>query len=121
MDRRRLKNDIILALSLLLTAAALYLVFALQKGDGAEAVVTVDGIVAARYSLAENREETIKTEYGENTLEIKDGYAKITSADCKNQVCVHMKKIGRGGEAITCLPHHLSVTVESERGVDFVQ
>lgn len=124
MNRRRVRNDIILASALLLAAAVLYFAFALYnnvQSTDASVCVTVDGKVRARYSLARDREETIKTEYGENTLVIRDGYASISRADCKNQVCVHSRRISRGGETIACLPHRLSVSVVSDGGADFFQ
>ena len=63
----------------------------------------------------------VETENGYNKVCWQNNEIWVEESDCKNQVCVHMKKISRGGETITCLPHHLSVTVEAERGVDFVQ
>lgn len=121
MDKRKLRNDLLIAGAVLLAASVLLLVAFLTKKDGAAVTVTVDGEAVARYPLSQDRTEIIKTEYGENTLVIADGSADITAADCKNQICVRSHKIKYGGETITCLPHRLTVTVEGDGGVDLFQ
>lgn len=115
------RNDMILiCVCLFLALASLAAVLFLKK-DGQFAAVCVDGKEIARYSLSEDRTEKIETEYGYNILVISDGCADITEADCKNQICVHTHKIKSGGETITCLPHHLTVTVIGDDSVDLME
>ncbi len=106
---KKLKNDIIL-LSILL-AAALFGFFVLHPNTyGKYAAVIADGKEIARYSLAEDIETDISL-LGVNRLVIKDGTARIDSADCKNQVCVHSDPIQNIGETIACLPHKLVIKI----------
>lgn len=121
MDKRKLRNDLLITGAVLLAALVLLIVAFLTKKDGESVTVTVDGEVIARYPLWQDRTETVKTEYGENTLVISDGWADITAADCKNQICVNAHKIKHGGETITCLPHRLTVTVEGDGDIDLFQ
>ncbi|MGI6029901.1 MAG: NusG domain II-containing protein [Eubacteriales bacterium] len=44
-----------------------------------------------------------------NVLEIRDGKAFMQSADCPDQICVHMAPISREGETIVCLPHKVVI------------
>lgn len=109
MEQSR-KRDLLLAAGLLLLAGALYL-FLRPGGDGAWAVVTVDGEETGRYELSKDQTVTIgDADY--NVLVISHGAAEITSANCGDHTCVRMGKISREGEAIVCLPHRLIVRIE---------
>lgn len=107
------KNDLILLCALLASAAILLALFAfLFLGKGSEVVVRVDGKEYARLPLAKDSELVISTEYGSNTLVIKDGKAYISEASCPDLVCVHT---GHADElkSIVCLPNRLTVSIEN--------
>lgn len=109
MEQNR-KRDLLLAAGLLLLAGILYL-FLRPGGDGAWAVVTVDGEETGRYVLSKDQTVTIgDADY--NVLVISHGAAEITSANCGDHTCVRMGKISREGEVIVCLPHRLTVRIE---------
>ena len=110
------KNDVILLLIIVVAAAALFAVLHFALADSGDfAVVFVDGEEYARLPLDEDAVLTIKTEYGTNVLTVKDGQAYVTDADCPDKTCV---KTGSADElkSIVCLPHKLTVTIESEGG-----
>ena len=48
-----------------------------------------------------------------NRLVIRGGEAWIEDADCPDRLCVKQGRISRNGQAVTCLPHKLVITVES--------
>ena len=113
------KRDIILILSVLIVAAALFLVVEMTKKDGAGVVVKVDGKVIAEYSLSENA--TYELNGGTNVLVIENGKAYLKDANCPDKLCVHQGKISRTGEVITCLPNKLTVTVfGAEESLDLI-
>lgn len=113
------KRDIILILSVLLIAAALFLVVEMTKKDGAGVVVKVDGKEIAEYSLSENA--TYELNGGTNILVIENGKAYLSDANCPDKLCVHQGKISRTGEVITCLPNKLTVTVfGAEESLDLI-
>lgn len=64
------------------------------------------------YALEENREIPITTEDGYNLIIIKEGYVFVKDADCKNRICIQSGKKKETGDAITCLPHKLIITVK---------
>lgn len=120
---KKTRNDIILALAVIVAAAGFWLGSELLKEDGAFAVVTVDGTETARYSLDTDAEIRLDSENGGyNILVIKNGKADVTEASCPDHVCVDQRAIGRTGEAITCLPNKTVITVEGpdEAEVDLV-
>ncbi len=106
----RLKRwDIILIAALLLLAGGLWLLLR-PGGQGAWAVVTIDGVEAGRYSLGED--VTVRVgEEAYNILTIRDGAAAITEANCGDRTCVRTGAISRQGETIVCLPHKLVVEI----------
>lgn len=101
--------DLLLALAVLLAAAVLYLFFR-PGGEGAWVVVERDGAEIARYPLSEDRTVPIGTD-DYNLLEIQNGAAAVTEANCGDHTCVRTGTISRQGETIVCLPHHLIIRV----------
>ena len=61
-----------------------------------------------------DQEFEINTEYGKNTVIIEDGYVRIRSANCPDQVCVIHRKISKTGETIVCLPNKLVLEIKGD-------
>ncbi len=119
--KHRIRNDIILIVSILLVAiiGMIYL-FVLRSG-GDTVKVTVDGEVYGTYLLSQNITEDICTgESGEklNRLVIKDGKAYMETATCPDGICVDHRPIFRDGESIVCLPQRVVVTVITKNNAD---
>ena len=109
--KKRIRNDILLALSVLVLAAALITAYKAFSKDGACAAVIIDGKVTATYPLSENAEYVIETKHGRNVLRINDGKASVTDADCPDLVCVRHNEVSHTGESIVCLPHRLVIEI----------
>ena len=117
---KKIRNDIILALAVVIAAAGIWIFTELMKDDGAFAVVTVNGTVSARYPLDTDAEIRLESENGGyNILVIKDGKADVTEASCPDHVCVDQRSVSKTGEAITCLPNKTVITVEGKDEADF--
>lgn len=113
------KRDFILISAILLIALLLFAIFTLTRKDGEYVIVRVDGKEVAQYSLHEN--STYILNGGTNVLQIEDGKAWMTEADCPDHVCIKQGEIEKNGETITCLPNKLTVTVYGEKSdVDLV-
>ena len=111
------KNDLFLLAGILFLALAVavaYFIVYPQHGDIVQ--VSVDGSVVKTFPLNQNTSYTIQTEAEkENILEIKDGYARITTANCPDKLCVHQRKISKQGETLVCLPHKVVVSIISSK------
>lgn len=110
------KNDLILIISILVITLIVVLgmnIWQRQNTDeSAMAVVTIDGKEYGAYPLSENRTETIKLSDGSyNVLKIFDGYAEVTEASCRDQICVNHFRIHYSGETIVCLPNKVVVEI----------
>ena len=117
MKRKTLKNDIILICALLLLALAVWGVLHLTRERGGEAVVTVDGQLAATIPLSVD----VSLPVGEgkgflNVVEVSGGRVRVVEADCPDRLCVRQGWIAYDGESIVCLPHKLVVTVRGTAG-----
>ena len=114
---KKLRYDLLLILGLLLAAAVMYLALR-PGGQGAWAVVTVDGREVGRYPLSEDVTVTIgEADY--NVLQITDGQATVIEANCGDHTCVRTGAVSREGETIVCLPHRLIVEIRGGDGSDF--
>ncbi len=111
------KRNLILAAVIVLFALFIFVIRYVQTNIGEEVVVEVDGEVMEQLSLNKNTKITIKSaNNGENTLVIQDGYAYVEYSNCKNQICVHSKKINKSGESIVCLPHKVNIYILGGKG-----
>lgn len=110
------KRDIILALVLILLGIVCYGVIRLGQKKGSQVIIYEDQKEIGRYDLNTDTTKEIQTAKGMNILEIKNGMAYVTEADCPDQVCIRMGKISKTGGNIVCLPHKLVIQVEGDVG-----
>lgn len=122
-NKVRLKRDIILVLSMVIIAAAAFLIinFAVKK-DGSYAVIKVDGKVIKTLDLnsGETNIEVNGYQGGVNKVVINDGKVSMTEADCPDELCVKTGKISRVGETIVCLPHRVVVEIKGSPDDDSI-
>ncbi len=121
----KVRKDLTLLGGLLITAFLFWLIpFLLNiinKDLPATVIVYQDGQKLADYALSEDQTVVIPwKEEGFNLLLIENGRARVTDADCPDQLCVRQRSIGRKGESIICLPHRLVVEINAkeERELD---
>ena len=104
------KKDMLLIIGVICIAAILYFSHELTGSeDAGQVTVTVKGEVQGIYSLDQN--QTVEINHGSNVLEIKDGTAKMSEADCPDKLCVHQRSISKYHESIICLPNKVVVEV----------
>ena len=113
------KKDLILICSVLVLAAAFWLVpravglFGNSKEQKLR--ITVSGEEYGSYSLEED--QVIKV--GDtNVCEIKDKKVSMISADCPDQLCIHQRTIQLQGETIVCLPNKVVLEITCTRQTD---
>ncbi len=113
-DKHRIRNDLILIGTLLVIALAAFIFVKINKSAGDYAVVYVDTVEEARFSLSEDTKYKINgANGGINTLVISNGSAFLEDADCPDRLCVKQGSISNVGESIICLPHKVVIAIES--------
>ena len=113
------KKDLILICSMLVLAAAFWLVpravgfFGNSKEQKLR--ITVSGEEYGTYSL--EKDQVIKV--GDtNVCEIKDKKVSMISADCPDQLCIHQRTIQLQGETIVCLPNKVVLEIMGTKQTD---
>ena len=126
INKFKLRNDVLLIISLLLVASLAMLYLFVFRKSGNVVQVTVDGELYATYSLSDTVTEDIHSGSdgrAVNRLVICDGKAYVESASCPDGICVSHRPVFRDGESIVCLPNRVVVTVindEDEGSPDIV-
>ncbi len=116
---KKARNDIILAVVLLSVSLISFLLFSLFSVQGDYVSVTVNGELYGEYPLSVDA--TVEIYSGENgsdinVLTVSEGRATVSSANCRDEICVKHRPITRSGASIICLPHGVVITVVSEDG-----
>ena len=118
-NKKKFKNDIILAVIVIAVAAVGLLLLNIFKTEGSFAVVKIDGKETERYPLSVNTEVVIETgDDGRNTLVIEDSKAFMKDANCPDKICEGHSKISYKGETIVCLPHKVVIEIVADENTD---
>jgi hypothetical protein len=112
--RKKIKNDALLILSLLLVFCSLGSAVMLTGEKGDTVTITVDKAPFGEYPLDEDRTIEIRNGDSLNILVIKDGRVFMTSASCPDGICTRHRAISRDGECIICLPNKIVITVSAK-------
>lgn len=116
MEKKLLKKgDIALIVGALFLCVILFLgVNVFNKKSGELVQIEVGGEIKAVLPLSENASFEVE-QNGKitNTVQIQDGFAFVSYADCRDQICAEHKKISRVNESIICLPNKVVVTMIS--------
>lgn len=124
--KQKRRNDIFLIIVLLAASLFLLMMQNIFSKDGAKVVVFLNGETVSEFSLKDelygDNALRIETTDGYNILEVKNGAASITSANCPDGLCMKQKAISKQGESLICLPHKLVITVEGaeENDIDMI-
>lgn len=105
------KDIILLAAILVICAVCALFMFVFDTGEGNYAEITVNGQLYGVYDLSTDQVIEIDTGYGHNVLEIKDGKAQMTEADCPDGYCMDQGSISANKQTIVCLPNKVVVSV----------
>ena len=117
------RGDIIVCAAVLLLAAGIF-ALGLTRADGDQlvAVVRQDGTEVARIVLTGLREPVTVTVDGEyqNVIVTDSSGARVQSATCPRQTCVHTGLLTRAGQTAVCLENKMTLTLEGADAPDVV-
>lgn len=104
---------------LLMVSLGLSMLLLWPGEDAAYAQVWSEGKLLYTLDLRINREVTVATQRGSNTLTVKDGKIAVTHADCPDHYCMD-RGFCAGGSQIVCLPNRLVIKFLAETEIDAV-
>ena len=117
---KKIRNDIILIVSILIIIAIFFIAFFLnQKNDNLVCQIYKDDALYSEIRLDHDEKIRIDTDSGYVIIEITKDGVLFSESTCKDQICVHQGKIDRGGQTITCLPNKIYVKLVG-KGADVV-
>ena len=110
---KNVKKDIIIFVTALVFASALFFILSfMNKGEAVTVIVTQKGDKIGEYSLYENKEIILESELGRNVVCIEGGSVYMKESDCVNQICVNDGKKSELTDIIVCLPHEIIIEVK---------
>ena len=103
------KGDVFLIFLVAVVAA----VFLWGARDGSVAAIYIDGEIYKKVPLYKDDVIVIESQYGKNTVLIKNGKVSVTDSDCRGGDCMN-EGISKTSRAIVCLPNRLSIIIEEK-------
>lgn len=113
------KTWIVLLAAVLALCTGLSLWLLLPGEDAARAEIWSDGELLYVLDLATEQSLTVSSDYGANTVTVRDGAIAVTEADCPDRYCMD-RGFCSGGSQIICLPNRLVIRFVGEQAVDGV-
>lgn len=121
MDKKRLRNDIILIGSLLLVAViALIFVLTMRTKKNLVAKVYVQNEVVEVIDLSKKEEKDYYVQglKGEVHIHTKNGGIAIVESNCPHQDCVHMGYVYETNRPIICAYNAVYIVIEGNNNFD---
>ena len=123
MDKTKLRNDLILILSLLLVAAVtLIVLLSRTQKTNLVAKISVQNDVVETIDLSKNEEADYYIDGLKGKLHIhtKDGAIAVIESNCPHQDCVHMGYVSESGRPIICAYNAVSIVIEGPSSINDV-
>jgi len=115
---KRIRNDIILILVIIILALVFYFTYR-ALNDSKELVCKIYQDQELKYEIALDHSEEIIIDIDDDKIiiEIDKTGVYVKESSCKDKICVNQGKITRGGQIITCLPNKVYIKLEG-KGAD---
>ena len=119
MDKKVLRNDIILVASLLLVAIfSLVVVLSTRQKHITTAKVYVENELQLTVNLSKNEEYIVHGKNGDLTVITKDGGIAVTKSNCPHQDCVNMGYVYTSNRPIICAYNATYIVIEGTSEFD---
>ncbi len=120
MSRLNKKSLIFVIILVLLCVFCLLWFLMIHNISGTEAHIYVDGTLYAIYSLSDNSDFLIETQYGYNKVKITDGKIGVTESDCPDRTCINTGFTDNSAHPVICMPHRLEIIIVDSSEIDGV-
>lgn len=111
-------GDKVLIVVLLLCVAGSFVAKNLLDSPGSIVIIELKDKPVYKGDLMEDRKVTIKGDYGDVRIQIKDGKVAVVYAECPNKVCVRTGWRSLSGESIICVPNRVIIRILGEETND---
>ena len=121
MDKKKLRNDLLLIVSLLVAAIIALIVILTRKTDKplVARVYVTDAIVETiDLSDKTERDYTIKGKNGELIIHVHDGKIKVSKSNCPHQDCVNQGEVSDINHPIICAYNEVYIVINGDANYD---
>ena len=121
MDKKTLRNDLILIGSLLLIAIiSLVVLFSTRVKDNLVAKVYVQDTIVETIDLSKKEEKdyTVHGINGDLTIHTRDGAVCVSKSNCPHQDCVNMGYVNVSNRPIICAYNAVYIVIEGNATFD---
>ncbi|MBN1981684.1 MAG: NusG domain II-containing protein [Chitinivibrionales bacterium] len=88
---------------------------AIEQGRQSQLFIYKDNTLSAIYPLSQDRSFVIRGHQGAIVCSIEKKRVRVTSADCRNQICVKTGWIQSPFQQIVCAPNHILVVIRQSQ------
>ena len=121
MDKKKIRNDIILIASLLLVAIiSLIVILSTRTKTNLTAKVYVQNDIVETIDLSKKEEKdyTVHGLNGDITIHTRDGEICVSKSNCPHQDCVKMGYVGTSNRPIICAYNAVYIVIEGHAEYD---
>ncbi len=90
------------------------------QASGRWAIVRLDGQIVHQLSLAKDQEVTVVGPAGETVIQVQGGRVRVLRSPGAQEICVRQGWIHKPGEALICLPNHVTIEIPGDSGIDAI-
>ena len=112
MHNKKLRNDLILIISLVVIFTAfLFVVVFNSSSKNLSANIYLDNEIVKKVDLTKTTNDSfvVKGKYTDVTVEIKDGSIRIKESGCPHQDCVRQGFVNSTNKPIICAYNHIAI------------
>lgn len=117
IDKKTLRNDLILILSLFVVAAiSLVILISTRRRENLVAKIIVNNNVVEVIDLSKKEEKDYYIDGLKGTLHVhtRDGAIAVVESNCPHQDCVHMGYVSESGRPIICAYNAVYIVIEGD-------
>ena len=121
MKNKKLRNDIILIISLLLVSVIILIIFyATRPKDNLAAKIYLKNEKIKEIDLSTNRNEKITLEGAKGSMDIHvhDFGVEVTNSTCPNKDCIRMGFISTANKSIICAYNQIYIAIDGKSNYD---
>lgn len=119
MNKKTLRNDLILILSLLVVAVvSLIIILVTRTKNNLVAKVMVQNEVVLTIDLNKENNKDFYILDNKIHIHVKDGGIAIVESNCPHQDCVNMGYVYESGKPIICAYNAVSIVIEGNSNYD---
>jgi hypothetical protein len=90
------------------------------QASGRWVIVRLDGQIVHQLSLAKDQEVTVVGPAGETVIQVQGGRVRVLRSPGAQEICMRQGWIHKPGEALICLPNHVTIEIPGDSGIDAI-